>query len=126
MTDDTGSPAQLMKAPQMGYNPGPTLGRVLALGSRLSVLALAAGIVIALVQGERGGRGMRVDAYLTAFRHTRGTAILGIGIAVLVVTPVIREATALRLFVRQKDRLFTIMPAIVLALVAVSVVVGSR
>jgi uncharacterized membrane protein len=108
------------------YNPGPILGRVLAYGSRVSIVALALGLALTLAHGERGGKGMRPDAIATALQHGNTIAILGLGIAVLIATPILREVTALVLFLRHRDRTFAAIAATVLALVLVSVVIGSR
>ncbi len=107
-------------------NPGPILGIVLGRGSRLSVFVLAVGFAIALATNQRGGVGLRPAALATALEHGRGTGILGLGMAILVATPIAREATALAFFVRHGERAFAVLAGIVLALVVCSLLIGGH
>jgi uncharacterized membrane protein len=107
-------------------DPSPILGWVLGYGARLSVLILVVGLAVTLFQGETGGAGIRPDVMLQALTRGKGLGILGLGIAVLIVTPVLRETAALVLFNRSRERAYTVLSVIVLALIALSVLIGSR
>ncbi|MBI5203245.1 MAG: DUF1634 domain-containing protein [Elusimicrobia bacterium] len=45
-----------------------------------------------------------------------GMSLVELGILILVLTPILRVATALALFARERDRLYTVIASIVLAL----------
>jgi uncharacterized membrane protein len=113
------------KAPDLA-NPGPILGRVLGYGSRASVIVIAVGFILALAQNEQGGIGIRPAALVTALEHGHGTGILGLGMALLIATPIAREAFALRFFAQHDERAFVILSAIVLALVVCSSLIGGH
>jgi len=53
-----------------------------------------------------------------------GTAIIVLGLAVLIATPVLRVVAALASFALQRDRTYTIISAIVLAFVVFSFLMG--
>ncbi len=53
-----------------------------------------------------------------------GTALVEFGILLLVLTPILRVATAMVLFARQRDRLYTVISAVVLALTLTSLLVA--
>jgi uncharacterized membrane protein len=112
--------------PPIPANPGPILGRVLGYGSRASVLVIAVGFAVALAQNERGGSGQRPAALLTALEHGHGTGILGLGMAILIATPIAREAFALQFFARHQERAFVVLAAIVLALVLCGTLIGAH
>jgi uncharacterized membrane protein len=107
-------------------NPGPILGRVLGYGSRASVIVIAVGFILALVQNEHGGVGLKPAALVTAIEHGHGTGILGLGMALLIATPIAREAFALRFFAQHEERAFVVLSAIVLALVVCSSLIGGH
>ncbi|MDB5075898.1 MAG: hypothetical protein JWO42_2077 [Chloroflexi bacterium] len=107
-------------------NPSPVLGKVLGYGARVSVALFVVGFVLSLIQGEHGGKGLNAGALRHSLEHGTGTGVVGLALAVLIATPVVREAVALVLFARAKERPFVVLAAIVLALVGLSVLIGSR
>ncbi|MDR0534369.1 MAG: DUF1634 domain-containing protein [Verrucomicrobiales bacterium] len=56
--------------------------------------------------------------------HLNGSGILVIGLLILIATPVLRVATSLVLFAREKDRVYTVITAVVLALLVLCFVLG--
>lgn len=124
MTEANG--VQATKLPGPRVNLGPALGTVLRYGSRLSIVVLAAGLALALARGERGGTGLRPGALVTALQHGHGAGVLGIGVGILIATPIVRDATALALFLRHGERAFAVMTGIVLLLVTLTLLLSGR
>jgi len=56
--------------------------------------------------------------------HLNGSGILVVGLLVLIATPVLRVATSLVLFALEKDRIYTAITAVVLALLVLCFVLG--
>jgi uncharacterized membrane protein len=102
------------------------LARVLSWGTRLSMIVLAAGLVVALVAGERGDTVMKPDALITALQNGKGAGILGVGIVLLIATPVAREVMAMTLLFRHRERALAWVAFFVLVLVVIALAVGSR
>lgn len=63
-------------------------------------------------------------ALLPGLRHGRGQAVVTVGLLVLILTPVVRVAMSFAMFVRQGDRSFAAMTALVLFLILLSIVLG--
>ena len=118
-------PAQSPSVPNP-WSPNLALARVLRGGARLSSVILAIGLVWALFGGERGGKVLRPGGILDALRHGHGSGIIGIGLIALIATPVAREAVALTLFSRRGERGLAWLAAAVLALIALSLIIGAR
>ena len=76
-----------------------TIGVVLRAGVIISSICLAAGLALALVNGEGGAAGMLLRA----------------GILVLLATPVARVVVSIAKYANERDWLFTLLTAIVLA-----------
>lgn len=120
---ETAPPSGVARA---GWSPSPVLARVLSWGTRVTVAIVIAGLALALAAGQRGGATLTPQHALDALARGKGTGILGIGLIVLIGTPVVREGTALILFARRGERVFAILASIVLALVAISLAIGAR
>jgi len=80
------------------------IGVVLRIGIAASTLCLVAGL------------GLR------ALKSTAADGFLGVGIVVLIATPAARVALSLVSFLKERDRLFALLTAIVLAELGASVV----
>jgi uncharacterized membrane protein len=61
---------------------------------------------------------------LTAIRELRGQAVVVLGLAVLVATPVLRVAVSIAAFAVQRDRAFVLITCVVLALLLLSFFLG--
>ena len=118
-------PAQSPSVPKP-WSPNLALARVLRGGARLSSVILAIGLIWALFGGERGGKVLRPGDILDALRHGHGSGIIGIGLIALIATPVVREAMALTLFSRRRERGLAWLAGAVLALIVLSLIIGAR
>jgi uncharacterized membrane protein len=65
-----------------------------------------------------------VGATLESLMALRGQGFILVGLLVLLITPVMRVAVSIVAFAIQKDRAFTIITTIVLAILLVSFVLG--
>jgi uncharacterized membrane protein len=65
-----------------------------------------------------------IDAVLEGVRHWRGRAIVLAGLLLLILTPVARVVASLVGFIAARDRAYVVLTACVLALLALSVVLG--
>lgn len=84
------------------------VARMLRAGSVLAALLIAAGIAtLTLGMGERAG-----------------TMLVTAGLIALVLTPVLRVATAFVVFLQERDRAFALISFFVLASIAVGVFLG--
>jgi uncharacterized membrane protein len=90
------------------------------------MLVLVVGLVVALVTGERSGTVMKPDALITALQKGKGAGILGVGIVLLIATPVAREVMAMILLFRHRERALAWIAFFVLVLVALALALGSR
>jgi uncharacterized membrane protein len=63
------------------------------------------------------------DVFL-GVREVRGQAIVVVGLLLLIMTPVMRVAVSILIFHHQRDRIFTLITAIVLCLLLASFVLG--
>lgn len=63
------------------------------------------------------------DVFL-GVRDVRGQAIVVVGLLLLIMTPVMRVAVSVLIFHHQRDRMFTLITAIVLCLLLASFVLG--
>ena len=86
------------------------LGRVLTVGTRVSTVCLAAGLLLTFALPE---------ARLTGI-------LLSVGLMVLMATPVARVAVSIAEFARQRDWRFVVYTSIVLALLLGSLVAALR
>ena len=69
-------------------------------------------------------RGVR--SILTGALQRESRAIVQLGILLLIATPVVRVLLSLVAFVRQRDRLYTVVTTLVLAVLLFSLVLGAR
>ena len=56
--------------------------------------------------------------------HLRGEAVVGLGLVVLLLTPVVRVAISILLFLTQGDRTYVVITTVVLALLVASFMLG--
>ena len=112
---------------------------VLRIGVVTSLAIVAAGLV--LVFARHPERVSSVPALQTltqpgaVFPHTlpavfagvaqlRGQAIVALGLLLLILTPVMRVAVSILAFALQRDRIFTLITAVVLIILLLSFVIG--
>ncbi len=92
----------------------------------MSVLVLSVGLVLVLAAGGHGGTVMKPDALVAALRRGQGAGILGVGIVLLIATPVAREIVAMTMLFRHRERILGSIACLVLLLVLLALVVGSK
>ncbi|MCE9613093.1 MAG: DUF1634 domain-containing protein [Lentisphaerae bacterium] len=115
------------------------LSRVLTAGVRLSLALIVCGGLLALA---RHGHGLfdreefhRLSGQSMTYPHTPselasgvwhldGQAIVALGLAVLILTPVARVAVSVLIFIRQRDRTYTLLTLAVLVVLVVSFFLG--
>jgi uncharacterized membrane protein len=66
-----------------------------------------------------------VPDVVAGVRDLRGRAIVTLGLLLLIATPVVRVAVSIFAFIYQRDRIFTLITAVVLCLLLLSFVLGT-
>ena len=111
---------------------------VLRIGVTLAALLAAAGIVLVMVHNPSYTHGLSYHAVIGPryhFPHTigqlghalavgDGRGYIGLGLVVLIATPVLRVAVAVGVFVVQKDPRMAVVTSVVLALLIGSFFIG--
>jgi uncharacterized membrane protein len=111
------------------------ISRVLLGGVFLSAAIILAGLALFLVKGAVGGEslGNLVDQQKTAANfgailrgsvRADGRSLIQLGLLVLILTPISRVAMSLFFFLRERDRVFVAITAVVL-LVLLGALIGS-
>jgi uncharacterized membrane protein len=114
---------------------------VLRVGVLIAGAIILVGLVLYIIQGPASsepqsfnaltqGGGHSIDTSLTSIvrgvRDGHPTSIIELGVLALILTPITRVALTLALFLLQRDRVFSLITAAVLALLIVGLVgVGS-
>jgi uncharacterized membrane protein len=113
---------------------------VLRGGVTISVVVVLAGLIITFVHHREYFRSRpalgaltnpgasypsTVGAVIEGARKGRGQAIVSLGLLLLIATPVARVAVSIAVFVIERDRLYVVITAIVLALLLLSFVLGA-
>ena len=94
-------------------------------GIAVSVALMAAGLVLGVARGAGLPRGVVPLAELPrALAALRPAAYLSLGLIVLIATPFVRVAGSLVVFVRERDRRYVLVTAIVLLIMCLGVVLG--
>jgi uncharacterized membrane protein len=102
-----------------------TIHLVLLAGIAVSVALMAAGLALGLLKGAGIPRGVVPLADLPgALRALSPAAFLSLGLIVLIATPFVRVAGSLIAFVREGDRRYVVITAVVLAVMCASVLLG--
>lgn len=101
-------------------NPSSRLERLLAIlllrGTWLASAVIAAGLAAASLQGESGRLNLA---------DSPGMTIVSVGIALLILLPVLRVAVMLGVFLQERDYRFGAIAALVLAIIVLGIVVGA-
>lgn len=126
------------QTPQVASGMEVAISNLLRGGLILSGSLLLVGVVAALVTGQTG-YGISLGTHLRALSHPGATgiptslsgiavdaahgkpfAIIGLGVVVLIATPIARVAATVILFLHQQDRLYALVTTFVLAVLVVS------
>ena len=110
---------------------------VLRVGVLIAAAIIALGLLLLFVQGPgpgdptslhdlqaRGGRAIGVD-FLSLLRSAlkgRASSVIQIGVLALILTPIARVAMTAVLFVAQRDRIFTAITLVVLAILVLGLI----
>ena len=113
---------------------------VLRGGVTISVIVVLAGLIITFVHHREYFRSRPALGALTnpgasypstigsvveGVREGHGQAIVTLGLLLLIATPVARVAVSIAVFVIERDRLYVVITAVVLALLLLSFVLGA-
>jgi uncharacterized membrane protein len=113
---------------------------VLRGGVTISVIVVLAGLIITFAHHREyfssrpalgaltnpgAGYPRSIGAVVEGVREGRGQAIVSLGLLLLIATPVARVAVSIAVFVIERDRLYVVITAVVLALLLLSFVLGA-
>jgi uncharacterized membrane protein len=104
-----------------------TIGRLLTVGTNSAVLLLAIGCVLMFalrIDPLGGGPPLEPGVIADDITHLRPAGFMWLGLLVLLATPVMRVVVSLAGFVRGRERTMSIVAALILLVIALSVVLG--
>jgi uncharacterized membrane protein len=120
-----------LRRPDPPFVPAATLersiGRLLAIGTYASVALLVVGVVLMLADGigpRSEGPTFNPANILPDLLALRPAGFIWLGLLVVVATPAARVLAALLGYARQGDRTMAIVAALILAVIALSVVLA--
>ncbi|MCI4349234.1 MAG: DUF1634 domain-containing protein [Thermoplasmata archaeon] len=106
-----------------------TISWSLRIGISLAAALLALGSLLALAHGALGAISTPTPfsggGFVLGSSWLDGTAFLFFGVVVLLLTPIARVLLSMVLFASIRDRTFTLITGVVLAILAASVVLGA-
>lgn len=95
---------------------------VLRGGLAISAVLMAIGLVIAIAGGEHGRTAVHLMRVFS--EGSVGDRLVAVGLALLALTPVVRVLALVLIWLAERDRRFAVIGAIVLAILAFSIVTG--
>lgn len=102
-----------------------TVRKVLIAGIAVSVALMAIGLVLGALDGDGLPSGVVPLAHLASrLGDADPAAYLSLGLIVLIATPFVRVAASVVVFALEGDRRYTLITAVVLGIMCVSVVLG--
>ena len=100
----------------------------LRVGVYLSAVVIAIGLILLFVTGNSGYPTDQfpttVRAVLAGALYLKPSAVISLGLLLLIATPVFRVAFSVLLFVLEKDRLYTVITLFVLCVLVISFMLG--
>jgi uncharacterized membrane protein len=90
------------------------VGKLLRAGVTISFIVLLIGLLVAAVRGEPAGAPPSINELPSALYRIDAAVVLGIGVIVLILTPVVRVVATIFIFGRERNRTFVAVAAIVL------------
>jgi uncharacterized membrane protein len=115
------------------------ISAILRLGVMTSLIFVVAGTILSFVHHPEYASSPAALQRLTApetssphalpevlhdLRHMRGQAVVTVGLLLLILTPVLRVAASVFIFIRQGDRTYVLITAAVLGILLLSFVLG--
>jgi len=104
-----------------------TVGRILTIGTNAAVLLLAIGCVLLFayrLDPLAGGPPLEPGLIVDDIVHLQPAGFIWLGLLVLLATPVMRVVVSLRGFVIRRERTMSIVAALILVVIALSIVLG--
>lgn len=104
------------------------ISRILQGGVLVSAAIIVLGVLLWAARGDAGyppeGYPSSPAAVLAGALEARPAAVIQVGLLVLLLTPVVRVAASVAVFAVQRDRVFTLMTLVVLALLMLGLLAG--
>ena len=104
------------------------ISRILQGGVLVSAAIIVLGVAMWAARGDAGyppaGYPSSPAAVLAGALEARPAAVIQVGLLVLLLTPVVRVAASVAVFAVQRDRVFTLMTLVVLALLMLGLLAG--
>lgn len=104
------------------------VSRVLRIGVLISAAVIVAGLILLLIAGNtgypEGTYPVSPGAAVAGAAALKPAAVLQTGLMLLILTPVLRVAASLFIFLKERDYLYVVITLIVLVILAVSFLLG--
>lgn len=104
------------------------IGKIMRIGVFIAATVMIIGLIILLVTGHSGYSTnfypTTLTAIFTGVASFKAAAWMMLGIFLLILTPVLRVVVSIYAFAKEKDHLYVWITTIVLAILAVSFVIG--
>ena len=104
-----------------------TVGRLLTIGTNAAVLLLAIGCVLLFayrLDPLAGGPPLEPGLIIDDITHLQPAGFIWLGLLVLLATPVMRVVVSLRGFIIRGERTMSIVAALILVVIALSIALG--
>jgi uncharacterized membrane protein len=111
-------------APEPAVNLERSIARLLTIGTYASVALLVMGVVLMLANGvapRSGGPAFNLTKLVPDLLALRPAGFIWLGLVAVVATPAARVLAALIGYARRRDRTMSIVAALILAVIALSV-----
>ncbi|MCJ8013974.1 DUF1634 domain-containing protein [Paenibacillus sp. KQZ6P-2] len=104
------------------------VSRWLRIGVIISAAVIVIGLILLFITGDSGYPGSFYPHTLSDILHgavqLRPYAVITIGLILLILTPVLRVAISIWVFMREGDKLYVMITSIVLIILIISFVLG--
>lgn len=105
------------------------VSRVLQVGVTAAAVVVGVGLLLLLITGHSGypkqGYPLTVGGVLRGLAALRPYAIIGTGLLILILTPVLRVAVSAVSFVIERDRIYILVTLFVLCVLIASFILGA-
>ncbi|WP_368399411.1 DUF1634 domain-containing protein [Streptococcus anginosus] len=105
------------------------MGKILRIGIFLSILFMFIGLVLYLFSGQQVISLKNLEqfnpvAYVKSHSIFDAVTFMLLGAFILILTPIFRVISTFIIFVKTKDKMYTIFTAIVMVIILVSIILG--
>jgi len=104
-----------------------TIGRILTIGTYTSILLIAVGCVLMFslrLDPLAGGPPLEPGLIVDDITHLQPAGFIYLGLLALLATPVLRVVVSLGGFIARRERTMSIVAALILVVIALSIVLG--